>query len=67
MNSITIATKTSRMGIRLQTAVSQAFERGSDPKATAVRMVTGTGELEGHRTHLPSTPFTCRFWCSSEL
>lgn len=59
MNSITIATKTTRTGTRLQTAVSQAFQRGSDPKAMALRTVTGTGQLEGHRTHLPGTPLTC--------
>lgn len=61
MNSITIATKTTRMGIRLQTAASQASKRGSNPQAVAVGIVTGTGGLGGHRPQLPSTPIHLHF------
>lgn len=65
MNSITIATKTTRMGIRLQTAVSQASKRGSNPEALAVRMGAWTRGLKGHCTHGPLP--ACTFWDSSEL
>lgn len=70
MNSITIATKTTRMGIRLHTAVSQASKRGSNPQALAVGMVTRTGAgggWEDTALSYPAPPFTCTSLGSSEL
>lgn len=62
MNSITIATKTTRMGNRLQTAASQASERGSHPQAVVVGMVTGPGGGGQEDTALSSqTPIHLRF------
>lgn len=55
MNSITIATQTTRMEIRLQTAVIQASKKGSDPKAITVRLSWGSGR-GGASTLLLSTP-----------
>lgn len=55
MNSITIATKTTRMKIRLQTAVIQASKRGSDPKAITGRLGAGGGG-RGTSTHLYHSP-----------
>lgn len=67
MNSITIATKTTRMEIRLQTAVIQASNTGSNPKAVICETRAGLGEGAPQLVYPTPPPLICTFWDSSEL
>lgn len=61
MNSITIATKSSRMEIRLQTTVIQASKPGSNPKAIACETRGQVWEKGAPKLHYPAAPIHLHF------